>query len=99
MGAKTEAKESYRNVIHFDERTCTKDALTTLYQALRPSSLNISLIFHFVEINPSRGINIVLKTPSLHGKHTECGAKDWSLKKISFTWTVCLENSLSDAKK
>ena len=40
MGSKTDAKESYRNVIHFDERTCTKDALTTLYQALRQSSTN-----------------------------------------------------------
>ena len=67
MGAKTEAKESYRDVIHFDERTCTKDALTTLYQALRPSSLNISLIFHFVEINPSGGLILSSKRPLYMG--------------------------------
>ena len=29
------------------------------------------------EYKPSGGINVALKTPSLHGKHTECGAKDW----------------------
>ena len=40
MGAKTDAKESYRNVLHFDERSCTNDTLTTLYQALRTSSIN-----------------------------------------------------------
>ena len=27
--------------------------------------------------NQSGGINVALKTPSLHGKHTEYGAKDW----------------------
>ena len=26
--------------------------------------------------NQSGGINVALKTPSLHGKHTECGARD-----------------------
>ena len=35
---KTEAKASYRNVAHFDEKTCTTESLTTLYQALRQSS-------------------------------------------------------------
>ena len=35
---KTEAKASYRNVAHFDEKTCTTETLTTLYQALRQSS-------------------------------------------------------------
>lgn len=34
---KTEAKASYRNVAHFDEKTCTTETLTTLYQALRNS--------------------------------------------------------------
>ena len=35
---KTEAKASYRNVAHFDEKTCTTETLTALYQALRQSS-------------------------------------------------------------
>ena len=37
---KTEAKASYRNVAHFDEKTCTTETLTTLYQALRNSPCN-----------------------------------------------------------
>ena len=27
--------------------------------------------------NQSGGINVALKTPSLHRKQTECGVKDW----------------------
>ena len=36
---KAEAKASYRNVAHFSEKICTTETLTTLYQALRQSSL------------------------------------------------------------
>ena len=27
--------------------------------------------------NQSGEINVTLKTPSSHGKHSECGAKEW----------------------
>ena len=44
MGAKSDAKESYRNVLHFDEKSCTKNALTTLYKALRRKEVNFELL-------------------------------------------------------
>ena len=73
-----------KNTALYKNRCLVADSLNSGLMAT-PNLIKVNLImsFRFSQVgesltcDQSGEVNVALKTPSLHGKYTECGAKDW----------------------